>query len=602
MSDPFYDFNEHEKQINIFHVKEPIKGTKDIKNKLLHKEAYLFNVKDKNKPDINFPKDSVKLVDEKIYLSDTNEILLQKIANYCTNGIDKKDIYAWIDHKPEKSLLAYSRPIGIDYNDLEDLYYMNPLREKKIDDRFVGLDGSLKRNSKSYCEHHKILNHQFVNENYNIYFCTIEDCIKYSQELSEDENTIKNGYLLKYFPFFDESLDLKIIDKIKLIESQRALIKDYNIEPVESRPITLIYENRKKNILLDIFQIFQDYEVNDEIPYMKIQNDNYMDSYIKFYKDGINNTYKENKDKNITKDLFEKWNHNIYIGDGFMRPKSIDKNNTLTFVLYDKTTTNFAFVVIDIKGSVKLYFEKCMKIEKFNNKIIQKFIKIGNSLLNQLNQNLRISLPKILTKPSNINISYIYEISDYHIPTLSKLFQSIHTGFIMISNKEEKIHLLSSKCDDYGDFKKIPDFITLCKRINDISDSEIIDILEKRYGFTKKIAQENLEDWNRISLTKPMRYNNSIDNISIILEKVLDRIKITLYGIKNLNQLHECMVDINSVMGIYNEKRMIILYTYESDLGDGWEDKEVHNNSEKTREKALKMGANILDFVFTKNN
>ena len=53
---------------------------------------------------------------------------------------------------------------------------------------------------------------------------------------------------------------------------------------------------------------------------------------------------------------------------------------------------------------------------------------------------------------------------------------------------------------------------------------------------------------------------------------------------------------------IYNEKRMIILYTYESDLGDGWEDQEVHNNSEKTREKALKMGANILDFVFTKNN
>ena len=53
---------------------------------------------------------------------------------------------------------------------------------------------------------------------------------------------------------------------------------------------------------------------------------------------------------------------------------------------------------------------------------------------------------------------------------------------------------------------------------------------------------------------------------------------------------------------IYDEKRMIILYTYESDLGDGWEDQEVHNNSEKTREKALKMGANILDFVFTKNN
>ena len=46
--------------------------------------------------------------------------------------------------------------------------------------------------------------------------------------------------------------------------------------------------------------------------------------------------------------------------------------------------------------------------------------------------------------------------------------------------------------------------------------------------------------------------------------------------------------------GIFHEKRLILLYTYESDLGDGWEDQNVHNNPEYLRLDALKMGTNIV--------
>ena len=50
--------------------------------------------------------------------------------------------------------------------------------------------------------------------------------------------------------------------------------------------------------------------------------------------------------------------------------------------------------------------------------------------------------------------------------------------------------------------------------------------------------------------------------------------------------------------GIFEGNRLILLYTYETDLGDGWEDAEVHNNPKEVREKALKMGANILNYAF----
>ncbi|MCP4438662.1 MAG: DUF4159 domain-containing protein [Aureispira sp.] len=46
------------------------------------------------------------------------------------------------------------------------------------------------------------------------------------------------------------------------------------------------------------------------------------------------------------------------------------------------------------------------------------------------------------------------------------------------------------------------------------------------------------------------------------------------------------------------EGRVVCYYTFECDLGDGWEDQEVHNDTEEVRTKALQMGANIIQFAF----
>lgn len=50
--------------------------------------------------------------------------------------------------------------------------------------------------------------------------------------------------------------------------------------------------------------------------------------------------------------------------------------------------------------------------------------------------------------------------------------------------------------------------------------------------------------------------------------------------------------------GILHEGRLVCYYTYETDLGDGWEDQEVHKDPEELRQKALQMGANIVQFAF----
>jgi len=50
--------------------------------------------------------------------------------------------------------------------------------------------------------------------------------------------------------------------------------------------------------------------------------------------------------------------------------------------------------------------------------------------------------------------------------------------------------------------------------------------------------------------------------------------------------------------GIFEKDRLILLFTFESDLGDGWEDVSVHNDAAEVRLKALKMGANIIKYAF----
>ncbi|WP_422005815.1 DUF4159 domain-containing protein [Roseivirga pacifica] len=53
--------------------------------------------------------------------------------------------------------------------------------------------------------------------------------------------------------------------------------------------------------------------------------------------------------------------------------------------------------------------------------------------------------------------------------------------------------------------------------------------------------------------------------------------------------------------GLIYEGKLVCFYSYETDLGNGWEDQRVHDNPEEVRQKALKMGANIISYAFTQN-
>ena len=66
-----------------------------------------------------------------------------------------------------------------------------------------------------------------------------------------------------------------------------------------------------------------------------------------------------------------------------------------------------------------------------------------------------------------------------------------------------------------------------------------------------------------------------------------------------LPKIHEHDKKPPQAFALFHKKRMILLYTHESDLGDGWEDPSVHQNPWTVRENALKMGVNIIYFALS---
>jgi hypothetical protein len=70
------------------------------------------------------------------------------------------------------------------------------------------------------------------------------------------------------------------------------------------------------------------------------------------------------------------------------------------------------------------------------------------------------------------------------------------------------------------------------------------------------------------------------------------------YSFSGLPKIHEHDDKRPQAFGIFVEGKMVCLYTFETDLGDGWEDQAVHGDSPEKRKQALQMGANILMYAF----
>ena len=68
---------------------------------------------------------------------------------------------------------------------------------------------------------------------------------------------------------------------------------------------------------------------------------------------------------------------------------------------------------------------------------------------------------------------------------------------------------------------------------------------------------------------------------------------------KGIPKIHEHDGQAPQGLGLLYKGRLVCFYSYETDLGNGWEDQRIHNDPEEKRQQALQMGANIVTYAFT---
>ena len=113
-------------------------------------------------------------------------------------------------------------------------------------------------------------------------------------------------------------------------------------------------------------------------------------------------------------------------------------------------------------------------------------------------------------------------------------------------------------------------------------------------GFLHIDDNYGMDQFIRIELKKVFPNNELIElpsNHPIFNQK---------YKFNGLPKIHEHDDLPAKAYGVFVEGKLVCLYTYQTDLGDGWEDPEVHNDTPEKRKQALQMGANILMYAYSR--
>ena len=182
--------------------------------------------------------------------------------------------------------------------------------------------------------------------------------------------------------------------------------------------------------------------------------------------------------------------------------------------------------------------------------------------------------------------------------------------------------------DWYSDKSSLPNLLEYLKmntNINTSNQEKIVEIgdeefIKNSYFYLTGHGNITLSDREQFQLREHL-YNGAFIHVddNYGLDKSFRKLIKEIFPDKNLVELppnheifncfykfpnglpkvHEHDNKRPQALGIFNNEKLILLYTYESDLGDGWEDPQVHNNPEYIRNQALKMGVNIIIYALS---
>ena len=239
-----------------------------------------------------------------------------------------------------------------------------------------------------------------------------------------------------------------------------------------------------------------------------------------------------------------------------------------------------------------------------------------------------------MAQRKNLKIAEL--LSVFHISCIAKSLACIATGLLLITLPATGQSLKIAKLkyngggDWYANKTALPNLINFCNKELSTELNEEEDVIEVgspgiiSYPYIYMTGHGNVV-FSSLEASNLRNYligggflhvddNYGMDKfVRIELKKVFPELELVeipfnhaVYNQKykfsnGLPKIHEHDGKPAQGLGLFYQGRLVVFYSYECDLGNGWEDARIHNDPEEKRQQALKMGANLISYSFTNN-
>lgn len=239
-----------------------------------------------------------------------------------------------------------------------------------------------------------------------------------------------------------------------------------------------------------------------------------------------------------------------------------------------------------------------------------------------------------MAQRKNLKIAELLSI--FHISYIAKSLACIAAGLLLVTSPSvgQSLKLAKLKYNGGGDWyankTALPNLINFCNKELSTELNEEEDVIEVgspsiiSYPYIYMTGHGNVV-FSSSEASNLRNYligggflhvddNYGMDKfVRIELKKVFPELELVeipfnhaVYNQKfkfanGLPKIHEHDGKPAQGLGLFYQGRLVVFYSYECDLGNGWEDARIHNDPEEKRQQALKMGANLISYCFTAN-
>lgn len=544
-------------------------------------------------------------VNQSINEDDTNEMIINKIIHNCYKKIITLPyLYAWYENDKSKKI-----PLNFEYDEknIEYLDFYGKVPKKCIDTSMIDTVGN--KIPKQYRNKNLILYEKENNVDQVIYFVSLEEylekndmfneLIKFTEEEIKQKNELKsflNGLVFKYWPelsiadilFYNESSSFEIrkalYEKQKtlseinnrgsyIIESE-FLSKNVN-EKIKCGNYSLTMMRATKLMKIDntvhLSKIFTDFNLKNEIPFIKLLLNSHDDAFYKVYENSL--MYEgtdKSTEKHVTKNLCKDWSdgYNIQTEYGF---NYLHSGNIIMIKIYNIEIDIYGTLIIHLNGDIEIIVEHNGK--EIKEKDILIIIHDCNVVISEINLKQFYAFEPLNTLDgdlfSNIhsettidflNSGIMFKKEDFEdknrktFPNWNQFLGTFIQNFPMYfrvksfeeTEIESQIIGRYNRVDNYSNISTIQSAISAYKNI--FEDPEIIiQKLAKDYSKDPDYIRKEYETWEELISMK-----EGIQRKSTIINESGSEIKIWI------NQKEDLLIELQNMKSFQEQRRILI--------------------------------------------